>query len=108
TIGTKEQVRLVTLSGQKIDTWAKIDTGAWRTSIDRTLAQESGLLDTKNVLWSKTFKGALGTEKRPIINLKYYLAGRRINTLASVADRSKLRRPLIIGRRDLTGFLVKA
>lgn len=107
TIGTKELVKLVTLDGHKIDTWAKIDTGAWRTSIDRSLAQESGLLDTKNVLWSKVFKGALGTEKRPIINLKFYLAGRKISTLASVANRSKLRRPLIIGRRDLTGFLVK-
>lgn len=107
TIGTKEQVKLVTLDGRKIDIWAKIDTGAWRSSIDRTLATDMGLLDKNNVLWNKAFKGALGTEKRPIINLKYYLAGRKISTLASVADRSKLRRPLIVGRRDLAGFLVK-
>jgi alpha-L-glutamate ligase-like protein len=106
TIGTKEAVRVVSAEGKKIEIWAKIDTGAWRTSIDKTLAQELGLLGKSNVLWSKTFKSTLGTEKRPLINLRFYLAGRRINTIASVADRSRLRRPLIIGRRDLVGFSV--
>jgi hypothetical protein len=96
----------VSAEGKKIEIWAKIDTGAWRTSIDKTLAQELGLLGKSNVLWSKTFKSTLGTEKRPLINLRFYLAGRRINTIASVADRSRLRRPLIIGRRDLVGFSV--
>jgi len=40
--------------------------------------------------------------------LKFYLAGRKIKTIASVAKRSDLRAPMIIGRRDLKDFLIKA
>lgn len=106
TIGTREAVKILGREGKKIEVWAKVDTGAWRTSIDKTLASDLGLLDKGNILWSKTFKSTLGTEKRPVINLTYYLAGRKITTIASIADRSKLRRPLIIGRRDLAGFVI--
>ncbi len=108
TIGTRELVKIIGVNGKKIEVSAKIDTGAWRTSIDKTLAEDLGLLEKENVLWSKTFKSTLGTEKRPVVNLKYFLAGRKIATIASVANRANLRRPIIIGRRDLGGFLVKA
>lgn len=108
TIGTRELVRVIGTPGKRAEIWAKIDTGAWRSSIDKSLARELGLLEKSNILWSKTFKSTLGTERRPVINIRFYLAGRRINTVASVADRSKLKRPLIVGRRDLGGFLVKA
>lgn len=108
TIGTREMVRVIGTPGKRAEIWAKIDTGAWRSSIDKSLARELGLLEKSNILWSKTFKSTLGAERRPVINIRFYLAGRRINTVASVADRSKLRRLLIVGRRDLGGFLVKA
>lgn len=108
TIGTRELVRVIGTPGKRAEIWAKIDTGAWRSSIDKSLARDLGLLEKGNILWSKTFKSTLGTERRPVINIRFYLAGRRINTVASVADRSKLKRPLIVGRRDLGGFLVKA
>lgn len=108
TIGTRELVKIIGVNGKKIEVSAKVDTGAWRTSIDKTLAEDLGLLEKENVLWSKTFKSTLGTEKRPVVNLKYFLAGRKIATIASVANRANLRRPIIIGRRDLGGFLVKA
>jgi alpha-L-glutamate ligase-like protein len=107
TISTSELVKIVMADGRKVEVWAKIDTGAWRTSIDKNLAHDLGLLSKGNILWSKTVKSTMGAEKRPVINLKYYLAGRKISTIASIADRSKLKRPLIIGRRDLGGFLVK-
>lgn len=107
TIGTKELVKIIASDGHKEEVWAKIDTGAWRSSIDRTLAKDLGLLKKENVLWSKTFKGSLGVEKRPIIGLRFYLAGRKISTMSSVANREGLKRPFIIGRRDLGGFLVK-
>lgn len=107
TIGTRELVKVVSAKGRKVEVWGKVDTGAWRSSIDKSLATELGLLTRGNILASKTFKSTLGTEKRPLISIKYYLAGRRIDTVVSVADRSKLRRPLIIGRRDLVGFSVK-
>lgn len=106
TIGTKELVRIVDSNGNKVEAWAKIDTGAWRSSIDKTFAAELGLLKKHNVIMNKTFKSTLGRETRPLIGLRYYLTGRRINTIASVADRRGLRRPLIIGRRDLAGFSI--
>ncbi len=107
TIGTRELVKIVNSNHKKVEIWAKVDTGAWRSSIDKTLARDLGLMEKDDVILSKTFISTLGTEKRPLINLKYYLAGRPINTVVSVANRSKLRRPFIIGRRDLGGFTIK-
>jgi len=107
TIGTKELVKIVAADGTKEEIWAKVDTGAWRTSIDKVLAKRLGLLQRGNVLWVKKVKTSMGVEKRPVINLRFYLAGRKIDTIASIANRGGLRRLMIIGRRDLGGFLVK-
>lgn len=106
TVSFKETVRVVDVLGNKTDVPAKIDTGAWRTSIDRELAKRLGVLAKKNILWSKVVKSASGKEERPVINLKFYLAGRKINTVANIADRSDLKNKIIVGRRDLVGFLV--
>lgn len=106
TIGIFEEVKVKSKHGKKIIVPAKIDTGAWRSSIDRTLARDMGLLDEDNILWEKGVKNALGKEKRVVINLTFWLKGRKIKTSAGVADRSRLRKPLIIGRRDLSGFLI--
>jgi alpha-L-glutamate ligase-like protein len=107
TIGTKETIKIISFDKRKVEVPAKIDTGAWRTSIDLGLAKELGLLKRENILWTKTFKGALGKQVRKVINLTYYLAGKKIKTIASVADRKNLRRQIVIGRRDLSGFTVK-
>jgi alpha-L-glutamate ligase-like protein len=107
TIGTKELVKVVTGRGSKEEVWAKIDTGAWNSSIDKTLAENMGLLDKDNILWEKKVTTSMGSEKRPVINLKFYLAGRKINTVGLIANRKGLRRSMIIGRRDLGGFLIK-
>jgi alpha-L-glutamate ligase-like protein len=107
TINFREKVKIVDANGNKIETDAKIDTGAWRTSIDKEFALNLGLLAKNNILWTKVFKSSLGKETRPVINLKFYLAGRLIKTIASIADRSGLKVKLIVGRRDLVGFLVK-
>lgn len=106
-VNFKERVKIVDAYGNKIETDAKIDTGAWRTSIDREYAESLGLLSKNNILWTKVFKSSLGKETRPVINLKFYLAGRPVKTIASVADRRGLKVKLIVGRRDLVGFLVK-
>jgi alpha-L-glutamate ligase-like protein len=106
TIGTKELAKVVSANGEKEEIWAKVDTGAWRTSIDKDLARKLGLLQRDNILWEKKVKTSMGVEKRPVINLRFYLAGRKIDTMASVANRGGLRRLMIIGRRDLGGFLV--
>ena len=106
TIRTREMVKIITPDRKKVEIMAKIDTGAWRSSIDVGLAKELGLLRKENVLWQKTIKSSLGKEVRQVISLKYYLAGRKVVTIATVADRTDLKRLLIIGRRDLKGFNV--
>ena len=108
TISVWENVKVITGNGHGVFLEAKVDTGAWKTSIDRDLAEKSGLLNKSNVLWTKFYKSSLGKEKRRVISLNFSLAGRKISTIANVANRVPLRTPLIIGRKDLKGFLVKA
>jgi len=108
TIGVWEKVKIIDSKGNKYEVNAKVDTGAWRTSLDKGLAKELGLTRPENILWSKTVRSALGKEKRNVINLKYYLAGRKIVTIAGLADRANLRTPIVIGRRDLEGFVLNS
>ncbi len=85
---------------------AKVDTGAYSTSVDRVLATELGLLEKDNVLWEKEFKSSLGKEKRVLIRLVFWLGGRKVVSRAGISDRKNLRRKILIGRRDLKGFLI--
>jgi alpha-L-glutamate ligase-like protein len=101
-----EEVEVQSFMGEKYKIKAKIDTGAHRTSIDENLARRLELLNPENILLERYYKSSLGREKRPLIELKFWLKGRKIKTVANISDRSKLKRPMIIGRRDLKGFLV--
>ena len=108
TISVWENVKVISGGGHRILVKAKVDTGAWKTSIDKSLAEKLELLTKSNVLWTKLYQSSLGKEKRRVISLNFYLAGRKISTIANVANRAPLRTPLIIGRKDLKGFLVKS
>lgn len=105
-IGVSQEVKLKGKSGARARVVAKVDTGAWRTAIERSLAEKLGLLEPTNILWTKRVKSALGVEERPVISLTFWLAGRKITTPASVASRKSLKYPVIIGRKNLKGFLV--
>lgn len=106
-IGVFETVRVRSMDNGKREVPAKVDTGAFRTSIDSTLAQELGLMKDRSVLWHDYYVSALGKERRPIIPIVFWLGGRKIETTASVSDRSKLKEKLLVGRRDLGTFLVR-
>jgi alpha-L-glutamate ligase-like protein len=106
TLNIFEEVKIKGKDGKRLTVPSKIDTGAWRSSIVKTLAQDLGLLEEGNILWQKTVWSSIGRQRRPIINITFWLRGKKIKTSAGVADRSKLKRPLIVGRRDLAGFLV--
>jgi alpha-L-glutamate ligase-like protein len=108
TIKNIEIVKIYAPGKKRVRVPAKIDTGAVRSSIDRKLAEELGLLDEDNILWKRryAYRSAGGRQSRPVVKLVFRLAGRKIKTSASVANRTKLSAPLLIGRQDLTGFLV--
>jgi len=101
-----ETVQVLNHDKKKVSALAKLDTGAYSTSIDKEFAKELGLLSPDNVLWEKEFKSALGREKRKLIRLVYWLGGRKVVGRAGLSDRKHLRRKILIGRRDLRGFLI--
>ncbi len=105
TIGDDEPVMLSAPDADKeIKAAAKIDTGASRSSIDIELAKELGI-DLENAETVRV-RSALGSEKRPIVNVTIRLAGKTIRTQATVNDRSELSSPVLIGKNDMAGFLV--
>lgn len=106
TVGIFEAIKIKAENGKKVLVHAKIDTGAKSSSIDKKLAESLGLINPDNILWTKTFKSSLGMQNRPVINITFWLKGRKITTSAGVSDRKRLRKPFIVGRQDLTGFLV--
>jgi len=108
-INAVEEVGIRTADGKRIAVLARVDTGAFRSSIDKALAKQLGLLKKENILWKDRFayRSAVGVQPRPVIGLTFWLAGRKIQTSASVADRSKMKYKVLIGRQDLGGFLVR-
>lgn len=108
TIGVFEEVEVVNLkTAEPMRVKAKVDTGAFSSSVDRKLAEELGLTSSDNVVSEKKVKSALGRESRPLVAISFRLAGKKVKTVATVSDRSDLKRQMIIGRRDLGGFLVR-
>ena len=106
TIGAIEEVTVLGHNGKRSIVQAKIDTGADGSSIDRVLAEELGLLESDNILYYDYFRNALGRKKREIVGVTLVMAGRKLKTQISIADRSRLRTKMLIGRRDLRQFVV--
>ncbi len=82
---------------------AKLDTGAYRSSIDKKLAKELGLETVKQKVFVRS---ASGKAYRKTAKLSFIIAGKRINTIVSLVSRSHLTYPMIVGRLDLKGFLI--
>ena len=102
-LGVIEPVKVMGASHAKtVD--AKLDTGAFRSSIDIHLARELGIeiSDDRKVF----IRSASGQKYRPLVNVTFELAGKKVTSDASIVDRSHLRYPLIVGRKDLKGFMI--
>ena len=83
---------------------AKIDTGATKSSIDTNLAEE---LKLGPVIKSKLVKSAHGSKLRPIIEATIELAGKKIKSEFTLADRAHMKYRVLIGQNILKdGFLI--
>lgn len=102
-IGINEPIEILDSQGKKHPTVAKVDTGAYRTTLAENLAKEFGL---EREIRRKKVRGALGKQERPIINFSFILDKRLVQTEAFIADRSQMKYDIIVGRRDLKRFLV--
>ncbi|MFA5995998.1 MAG: hypothetical protein WCW27_06590 [Patescibacteria group bacterium] len=47
-----------------------------------------------------------GVSIRPYVKFSYRLRNKRLNTIASIVDRKILLYPVLVGKRDMTGFLI--
>jgi len=103
-----ETVKIKAGKGKRHELLAKIDTGALRSSIDEDWAENLNLLAPENILFYRHYRSASARKhERPVIALTFYLKGRKIKTAVNVTHRAHLNTPMLIGRRDLGGFLVK-
>lgn len=82
---------------------AKVDTGAYRTSIDSDLVEELGL--DPHGTFVRVRSGS-GRQKRRTVKLRFKMKGKEIETIATYTPRGHLRFPVIIGRKDMKGFVV--
>ncbi len=106
-LGKEELVELSAReSGETREILAKIDTGAGYSSIDEDLAENLGI-DLDNPEDEVEIESANGEEKRPLVRVRIRIAGRTLDTRVTVADRSELSKDVLIGSRDLDGFLIK-
>ena len=131
-IGKKTNIKINELNEEFL---AKIDTGAFRTSISEEIAKKIGfeeLIDKFNSMdipetnpsnitkirdqlnssnsdiQLQEAKSAHGFTLRPTINIQLEImnTGVILNTNVTIANRTDLRYPVIIGRRDLRRFLI--
>jgi alpha-L-glutamate ligase-like protein len=103
-LGIEEQVIILDHEGKQFPLLAKVDTGAYRTTIDESIAKKLGV--DKPVILHKGVRGALGKQTRPVVSLSLILRKKHITTEVSLIDRSHMKYGMILGRRDLKGFFV--
>ena len=102
-IGVSEVVELFDKNGHNHQILAKVDTGAYRTTLCETLAKK---LQISSVVGHKKVRGALGEDERPIIRLEYIMDKNKVSTEAFVAKREAMKYDMIIGRRDLKNYII--
>lgn len=96
-IGFVENVVVNTDEGEKIIP-ARIDTGATKSSIDASIVEE---LDKGPVVGERVIRNAHGSERRKIVRMKIKIEGKTVNAKFTIANRSQLKYPMLIGRNIL-------
>jgi alpha-L-glutamate ligase-like protein len=139
-IGSVEEIEIIGRNEEMITTKAKIDTGAYSTSIDKELARTLGfghVIDAfdeidfsqydvipekekeikKDILekYQKSMPNlasvavvfsSSGTSIRPVVKFQFVMDEKTITAFANIVDRSDLKYDMIIGKKNLSQFLV--
>lgn len=102
-IGLIEPVIVLGPKGKK-EVLARIDTGATKSSLDVKLAADLAL---GPILKAKLVRSAAGAGLRPVVKTKILLADKEITSEFTLADRSNMKYPVLIGQNILgEGFLI--
>jgi alpha-L-glutamate ligase-like protein/uncharacterized protein (TIGR02421 family) len=96
-VNVEENIELIFKSGTKKIS-AFLNTGLERTVIDKSYARLNGLLEN----------GEDYNAEKSTLKIKFSLAGKRVQTIADLEDVKVDPYKIIIGRRDLEGFLIAA
>jgi len=103
-IGLSEEVIIFGPKNKKKKVMARIDTGATKSSIDIQLAADLAL---GPILKAALIRSASGTGLRPVVESRIEFADKDITAEFSLADRSHMKFPVLIGQNILKeGFLV--
>ncbi len=104
-VSPKETMTVFGENGRERDILGYIKTGRFRSAISSKLAKELGLIDIEDFLW---FQQEAGEGQVPVIEVKLRLKEEIITTTMLVSKRlDRTKHQIELGRRDLTGFLVK-
>lgn len=96
-----QKVLLRDANGKTNEIIAKFDSGADNCSLDETLAKNLGL--DKNQVAEAEIINANGEDIRPVVEISFTLPEKEITikTFATLADRSDLDSPFLVGRNAL-------
>lgn len=103
-LGFYEKIMLKGKESEAEEIIARIDTGATKSSLDLLVASKHKL---GPILRTKYVKNANGNKLRPIIEAEIEIAGKKIVGEFTLADRSHMKFPVLIGQDILKqGFII--
>ena len=83
---------------------ARVDTGAYRSSIDKKTADK---LNIGPAFKKVRVKSSNGVELRSVVNIQVEICNRKFNATFTLADRKEMKFEALIGRNILKkGFLI--
>jgi hypothetical protein len=97
-IGRNVTVSIVTPDGD-VDILAKVDTGAYSSSIDESFFKSLNL--DEKVIKNKMVRNVHGEEQRDVYDIDLIIKDMKISSELNVFDRSKMKYKMILGRQDI-------
>lgn len=97
-IGRNVIVSIVTPGGD-VDILAKVDTGAFSSSIDETFFKNLNL--DEKVIKNRIVRNVHGEEKREVYEIDIIAKGIKISSELNIFDRSQMKYKMILGRQDI-------